>query len=241
MNFEKLQFNCPQCQKLYESNQADLKEGKPRFCCTQCESIFCFDWPLAPEVNFVKTELIEAKQSNLSAKKAETLVVKKECPRCFLMNPINYTDCPRCGVVIAKAKKIRVSYADKISQKMVEHWDMVVKNYQDPLVHEAFIEVCKNEGNLVFCSDRYGEILKLISHDNTAEKMQQRILEESTRSAESENVRKIPKYDLNVVIAGVATLFLLAGIILPHFRGLIAIGASMLAFIGSLRFFKSWA
>ncbi len=124
---------------------------------------------------------------------------------------------------------------------MEEAWKRVLEEYNDPKRHEAFVQTCLKNNNLVFASHQYGNILKQTPQDEQAIKFQSRIVELASLTYLSNQAReKEPRRQLNMigVAIGLSVLMILIGIILPSARSMVAVGCGMLAFVIGLRVFS---
>lgn len=230
----------------------DLKPGLAKFNCTQCQNFFAFDWPQPPEAEHVVASKVEGtevsfQRSTTPAPSASgTLntnhsVSTQKCPRCEAQVKSALKECPQCGVMFEKVRKLGSKPHLKPPPELEEAWKVVLRNYSDLRQHEGFLQFCLRRSNLVYASNIYSNILETTPHDQTAKKMQGRIVELASL-AYLENQARVqePRRSLNLmgVVLAVGALLILLGIINPNLRAMIAVGSGMLAFVVGLRIFN---
>ena len=91
-----------------------------------------FNWPQPPDQAVVRAQKIER--------------VDKEVPLHKILRKImgpplmpNLKECPKCGILFDKAKKLHTLSAGMppAGRELLEAWDAVKANYQDPKRHEG--------------------------------------------------------------------------------------------------------
>lgn len=225
--------NCPECQKLFRVDTGTLSSGQARFQCTSCDGLFAFNWPQPPEVTVVRAQILE--DGELPREDKTKPVGSQTCFRCSEKCSESFTECPHCGVIFNKIKKIRppepVIHADSL--EITQGWEAVRTSYANEKKHEEFILACLVRDNLAFASSQYRAILLVNPSEPMALKMQNRIVElATTRYVPTQGLgpRERRRFSAVQVITGLGGLFIILGITFPAARSLIAIGSSFIAF-----------
>jgi len=135
--------------------------------------MFAFNWPQPPEVTAVIARPIGGE---------ETISKTKVCVRCGAKIEATFTECPKCGVILDKAKKQKVidPVAKGATPELAAAWDQVKTNYGEENRHEAFIQLCLSRENLAYASSQYRSVLDANPSDDIANRMQNRIIELAT-------------------------------------------------------------
>lgn len=227
----------------------DLKDGRVRFKCTRCTSIFGFNWPQPPGVTQIEGQLEQApkfEKGDMPPKASPTVnttttMVKRECVNCKKTVSGNLKECPHCGVIFDKVRNIKSSFASKVSPEMTKAWEKVKENYQDPAKHEDFVQVCLKKGNLVFASQQYAKLLESAPQDELAQKMQQRVVELASITYLASQEREDPKTNNRALgwTLGIGSVLILIGLTSSQARPMIAVGAMIVVFVVALKYLQS--
>jgi hypothetical protein len=167
----------------------------------------------------------------------------RSCARCGEKVDAKLTECPKCGVIFDKIKKIRVGEPLKKdpSADLTAAWIGIRNNYADLKNHETFIQLCLNKENLAFASQQYRAVLDANPSDDIANKMQNRIIELATFSyitAKATGEEEKPRYaGFTKFITVVAGLLIVSGVFFSWARPMIAIGVSVLVFVLAAKYF----
>jgi hypothetical protein len=242
-----IQVNCPGCQKLYFVRPEDLVAGEPRFQCTSCNKMFAFTWPQPPEISKVHAWLLkgsEAEKLKSSPTVSQpTVRAVRTCVRCGQKVDFSFTECPKCGVIFDRVKKVRgTDPVIKISTiELAGAWDTIRDNYENLSRHEEFIQQCMAKENLAFASAQYRAVLDGNPSDDIANKMQNRIIELATFSyitAKSTGDSDKPRYaGFTKLITILAMLFIVTGALVSYARPLLPLGGAILVFVLTARHF----
>lgn len=234
-----IQVSCPGCQKLYFVRPEDLSPGESHFQCTACPKKFAFTWPQPPDVNIVKARLV------VNDEKANTNVpkpTKRVCVRCGSKVDAKYTECPKCGIIFDRAQKEKRidPLAKGATPELSASWDAVKANYGDESRHESFIQLCLARENLAFASAQYRFVLDANPSEDIANRMHNRIIELATFSyitAQTEEKTPSRWAGIAKIMTLISGLIIASGILIPQARPMIAVGASILVFIYTSKYF----
>ncbi len=234
-----VQVNCPECQKLFVVREEDLTTEQPKFQCTGCAGLFTFEWPQQPGVIKILPRKLQPdfKQAPLPPKAKAT----QTCINCNAKCDADYQECPKCGVIFEKVKKIRPPQPIQTAQspQILSAWEDVKNNYVDVKKHESFIQLCLGKDNLVFASSRYKAVLLANPHDDIALRMQNRIIEIATQTYLGAHAHKAPakRRGLFTYALSSSAVLMIVGLVFPQARSLIAVGCAVIVFVLSLRYF----
>jgi hypothetical protein len=235
-----IQVNCPGCQKIFSVRPEDLAPGEAQFKCTACSQLFAFLWPTADGSYIVHGRPLE--------------IQTKPCVHCGESVARDSRECPKCGVIFDRLKKPKEAPAPviKVQSSPVKNqtfelnnaWSSVKANYDSESAHEFFIQSCLGQENLAFAGQQYRSVLDLNPTDAMAIKMQNRIVNLATLSylAGKQTALKSAPKKFGTIAKGmilVSSLLIFSGIFSASARPLIALGASVLVFIFTARYFSS--
>jgi hypothetical protein len=241
-----IQVTCPGCQKLFLVRPEDLAPGEVRFQCTGCTQIFAFRWPLVEEAATVVATLVQPPTPAKNSPPAPPPIVKatRACARCGEKVDVKLVECPKCGVLFDKIKKLRAGdpVVKAATPELLAAWEAVRANYVDEPRHESFIQLCLSRDNLAFASQQYRQILDANPSEQLANRMQNRIIELATFSYLSsqqhrEGVKKLS--GVAKIMTVFASLLMVSGFFVPQGRSLIALGGAILVFIFTARHFNN--
>jgi hypothetical protein len=119
-------------------------------------------------------------------------------------------------------------------------WDAGKANYADESRHEGFIQLCLSRENLAYASTQYRAVLDANPSEDIANRMQNRIIELATFSyitAQTEEKKPGRFAGLAKVMTVVSGIIIASGILIPQARPMIAVGASILVFIFTSKYF----
>lgn len=162
---ESLRVRCPHCRKLYLVQYSDIQESKPRFECVECHDRFWISLPemdFSEEVDGLPIHVKEAPQ-NSRVKSDAT----EECPRCHKLTPRFAPECVHCGVMVSKSRKV-LTFRENLPQHSPQLellWHKVIAAYDDPNVHDDFIEAAQIEKSLPYAASLYAQMKKLMPVD----------------------------------------------------------------------------
>lgn len=235
-----IQVNCPGCQKLYFVRPEDLSPGESLFKCTACAKMFAFNWPQAPEVTKIPARLV--KDGDIKGVIVPSNPAKRVCVRCGEKVEAKYTECPKCGIIFERAKKPQKidPIARGATPELAAGWDAVKANYGDEPRHEAFIQLCMTRENLAYASTQYRNVLDANPSEDIANRMQNRIIELATLSyITTQTGAKTPKPYSGIakIMTVISGIIIATGIFITPARPMIAVGASILVFIGVSKYF----
>jgi predicted Zn finger-like uncharacterized protein len=131
-----IQVNCPECQKLYLVRPDDLAAGDLTFQCQDCKTYFGFSWPQPPGTVMIKANKIiqkETPQENVSTR------ATRVCFKCEAKVDASLFECPKCGVIFEKAKKVTAPepVMGSTNPDVMAAWEAVKTNYGDEKRHES--------------------------------------------------------------------------------------------------------
>lgn len=234
-----IQVSCPGCQKLYFVRPEDLSPGESHFQCTACSKMFAFTWPQPPQVNIVAARLVDNDGKQGVVPPAPN---KRVCVRCGNKVDAKYSECPKCGIIFDRAKKEKKldPIARGSTPELSASWDAVKANYGDEARHESFIQLCLSRENLAYASTQYRAVLDANPSEDIANRMQNRIIELATFSyitAQTEEKKPSRWAGIAKFMILISGLIIVSGILIPQARPMIAVGASILVFIFTSKYF----
>lgn len=118
------------------------------------------------------------------------------CPKCNFSLSQNALECPSCGIVLSKITD-RGSGPDQQvvgNSQLVSLWKDIVSNYEDQDLHDLFIQESLRYKKLNFASQQYRKMIEVNPMDETAKKMQEKIIQIATIQMDSlKSERKFEK------------------------------------------------
>jgi len=218
---ESMRVRCPHCRKLYLVQYTDVKESKPRFECVQCHERF---WLSLPDMD-IQTEMVGIP---LNVKTASG-----PCPKCFKLVKAGTTECPHCGVVMAKMKELEFQEEPMPRSEALEQaWKKVIANYGEETAHTDFLRLAQRENNLPFAALQYGQMQKLMPGDETTDRHVNEVralgsimIPEPDRSSPS--VTMPPNRLWQLPLIG-AVILIGVGLFVPMLRQIVGVGAALL-------------
>lgn len=189
----EIRFRCPGCQKLYSTTPDAFEDAEagaakatvshlPEFDCQNCYKPFI----LTQDKN--EFGLYETKANNH---------VFSECPKCTKLMPLNYEECPSCGVFIEKYQQVAQSENPMLFE-LNRLWKNVLENFNHDSRHQEFLNLCQKNMALNLAFQKYDELRKTMNYDTTCEKYLKQIeirLEHqfAQQRAIDDNVKAAPK------------------------------------------------
>lgn len=160
-----IRFRCPDCQKLYSTSSDAFEHAHaggsqatishlPEFDCQNCHKSFL----LTEKQN--EFGLFETKANNH---------VFSECPKCTKLMPLNYEECPSCGVFIEKYQQVAQAENPMLFE-LNQLWKNVLENFNHDISHQEFLNFCQNKMALNLAFQKYDELRKNMNYDTTCEK-----------------------------------------------------------------------
>jgi predicted Zn finger-like uncharacterized protein len=166
----------------------------------------------------------------------------RTCFNCSAQVDAKLAECPHCGVIFDKVKKIRPPepVVPPAGPEVVQAWEAIKANYNDEKRHEGFVQLCLNRENLGYASSMYRAILEVNPTEELATKMQNRIVELATAAYLVHDVSAQPNKRIfglqNFLLALSVGMVIVGGVYAP-LRSLVAVGASFMIFIVTMRFY----
>lgn len=245
-----IHVRCPDCYKLFAVNSSEIVDSKPRFKCTDCQTLFWIPYPESlnqQEILGFRLEWLEAPETPPTG---EFL-----CPKCQTPYSAGQAECHSCGIVFDKLK-INDDPSPEIqsSPEIKDLWERVIQDYDKGEVHQKFVHRCQKEGCLDVAAAHYGQILSAHPGDERARKMSEQVrllveahytfplkereeasrVESSAHSHRERDRRRLPLFALVLVLSA---LLMGAGFAIPELRNLVGFGASMLFLALALRYY----
>lgn len=239
---EVLQFRCPSCMKLYQTAFSSIREENPKFDCKQCSTRFFLDYShFIPGLELLGRLESEAQrtlkeQVTPAEPVAEEVVPREPCPKCETPILTSEEECPACGLMVEKYKKMLsdpTSYI-KGSRQLEDLRMAVLAHYQDEDLHEELIRQAQQEDNLEFAAKFYGRLVRLHPNDDIAPKYVQRIaglsMIKTDMAATEKRVDSKPKrrrVRIVPMILCIGCALVGIGLGVPQMKNLVGIGAAM--------------
>jgi hypothetical protein len=129
-------------------------ESLPEFECQNCNHSFF----LTNKVN--EFGLYETQSNNH---------VFSECPKCDKLMPLNYEECPSCGVFIEKYQQVAEAENPMLFE-LNKLWKNVLENFNHDNRHQEFLNLCQKKTALSFAFQKYDELRKTMNYDASCEK-----------------------------------------------------------------------
>lgn len=149
MKEQEVRFRCPHCQKLYRTGMDVFEGSTPEFDCMACSK------------SFVLTR--EADQFGLFVAKS-TQHQFEACPKCSNLKPLHQDECPSCGVFASKYIEMQRAESPVVYE-LNQHWQNVVKDFNNDVVHQDFLNKCHQHMALNFAFQKYSELQKTMGFD----------------------------------------------------------------------------
>lgn len=169
---------CPKCLKLYAVEKADIRESKPKFQCSKCQTRFWFPYPtgsnMAEIIGFPVSWLEDDDVNKEAPKKEEEPVVNAAVVAATVPPPFP-SEVTLEIEAATKSFKMQQDVGVPHSKRLRDMWNHVVENYSNENLHQQFVKMCQKENNLAFASKKYAHILNMVSDDEIAVKMQREI------------------------------------------------------------------
>ncbi len=151
-----MRFRCPCCEKLYRT-QADIfteTDALPEFDCQSCQETFI----LTADTTAFGLLKTEPKGSQFSS-----------CPKCTHLMPVLASECHSCGVFVEKFQKSAQAESPTLFE-INQLWEAVLQNFKNDQNHQNFLNFCQKKMALSFAFQKYDELRKSMSYDQTCEK-----------------------------------------------------------------------
>lgn len=261
MTASKVKVRCPQCFKLFSINAKNVSEPRPRFSCSSCTTQFWIPFPESLEqeelLGFpvswlenrsedISTHLKKSDSPELQAQLEEKLQVEGlACPKCGEKNEASASECRSCNVIIAQFKDQQedLQAGFKTSKQLRTSWKTLIDDFDNPELHEDFIQKCKNEGALEYAVYRYGRVNKACPTDELSSAMLERLEKMVMTQAQPKTLEKtkIAMPQISSIVIGIGVLLMAGGYLWPTFRNIVGVGAAIvfLAIASRIYFRKS--
>lgn len=190
-----IKTSCPSCAKSYVVDQKEIRENRPQFDCTKCQSRFGFSLSELNETSTkssstrsVKSYLIPwqampAMIEDLPAEVQPAAITQlsKDCPKCGFSNQPGQAECGKCGIVFEKlearkrntGKIIEMPRGDR---RVEVAWKSVLDSYENENAHHDFLQVCLKRDMLAFAAQKYEAILSADPTEEMAATMKRRVM-----------------------------------------------------------------
>lgn len=267
LNFIKV--SCPNCLKLFNVNPNEITETRPKFQCNTCEQKFWIAYPESLEqpngvigfpMDWTEEPKIDAPKQNDVVQKAfearrplpefqeEAILEAYNCENCGAEYFESDKECPGCAVVFEKLEKKKQPAEVAASDSVKKAWELVFESYEKENLHQDFIQICKEEGNLAFAAGKYKRIAEACPNDEITKSRIDQIeaivstplaIKKETREVDApqKKKRKGLPFRISSLLVLLCGVVIAMGFILPNARNLIGIGTSFLFIVLALRFY----
>lgn len=230
MDLESVHLRCPHCQKLFIVARSEIKSNRPEFQCDSCSTRFYMPFPQATDKREFQTFFMNPAPTS-TWRSIEEKHSKFACPYCQALNDKGSTECATCERVFEKAKKISVELRKEFlaPEPLRLLWEDVMKDFGNEVRHEAFIQEALSTKALPYASQQYRQILDGNPNEQTAIKMQQRIINLTTLTyvpplRQKSNVAK-KSISMPLLLVGFGVLLTATGFAFAQLRSIISVGA----------------
>lgn len=158
----------------------------------------------------------------------------EQCPKCGATVDKQSSECGACGFMLNKLVDRSMWNGQQVmgNAVLVEAWKQLLQNYEDQTQHDRFVQQCMQYKKLDFASQQYRQMRELNPLDDTAQRMQAKIIQlvsfqmQSMRS--SRELRKAPGWTKWAILITSSSMFFAA------FTGkLWLLGLSLLAMVAA--------
>ena len=256
-----IKVRCPNCLKRYAINLDEIRDSRPKFACPSCDKKFWIDSsePVATdEVIGFPLEWLSPHLSSFATpqppKKTEEVPPKTKprenpilCPKCQRLSSREVTECPSCGVVMARWDNFQKLKREKeqgfsASPALRQAWEAVLDNYEDEKVHREFLTVCQQEGNWVYASRQYGRLLSAHGGNEVAKKMSNQVVALSQVALDTSKRKpqdsRMKYWRFSNLILFFSAALIGIGFFLEPWRNIVGVGVALIFF--TLTFQNYW-
>ena len=196
---------CPKCLKLYAVDVSEIRESKPKFQCSKCQTKFWFPFPTATAMQeFIgfpvswienddvnKADAVEPQfainpehgdsSGAASSGLDESTVAESDAMTSgSLTSGMGASSTVMSGSSAARSSASQVSPLHQDvgvphSRRLRDLWNLVTEDYNNEALHQQFIKICQRENNLAFAAKKYAHIAQMMGEDSMAQKMNREI------------------------------------------------------------------
>lgn len=248
---EQLKVRCPQCFQSFRINTREVRQARPKFSCTKCESKFWLPFPESlrqKELIGFPLSWIEStpesmdKKTTQDSEPQETVAPRVEtfeCPSCGYDNARDEVECKKCGVVFEKIMARAQDQEEGVTSTPLlrKKWKQILEDFENDDAHESFLLECQKLNCLTFASRRYSQLGEAIGADATIEKMMDRLntlsqqklahLQKAAVNNKASRSWRPGWLNLSNIILFCAIAVCGVGFAMPEGRNLIGVGAAL--------------
>ncbi len=235
-----IRVRCPDCLKPFVVKEYLITNDEPQFSCSSCATHFWIPYAQSRGLDeFLGIEIQRPTPAATTPKKIA--IPEKTCPKCGFSNPNDKDECGSCGVVISKYEMIKNEGNTKIPIHLLESWERALDDYENEQLHTSFINQCLKLKEIDYAVKKYSDILKAYGGDKVALVMKKKLMaiaqaqittptkpqtsrlkKDITTKNQSRTTQK-----LLFALMGFGLLLLAFGQLVPGFKNLMGLGASL--------------
>ena len=117
----KVVIRCPTCSKLYEVDSKLIKSSSPHFDCLVCAEVFSF---VFPPKDWKKIQTFKVLDPKSSTQNNSLQRLKKECPKCGILNLTSASECYACQVLFKSFALLKNETFPNALPSLIEAWQI---------------------------------------------------------------------------------------------------------------------
>lgn len=144
--------------------------------CTFCKKSFRCQTPLAAKAGrtfdflcnscdreFQHTFLIDRMAPKMIENQSAEIL--ESCPKCRGLLKSHFSECPKCGLILSRAKGVPIEFVGKVPLRIGKMWSECRIDLLNTAKHDEFIELCFRLKQLNFAREQYAGLLRELGSD----------------------------------------------------------------------------